>query len=221
MNIDISNLENMVDQEIGAVSTRAKGVTPERLSKIWSINLETAKRTIGLTSEHIKHVGSDHLGRRYPTNDRMLRYKRIRSHFFMDTFSVTAKATSQRGNRYMQLFVSDVGYMYVHPMKEKAEIVDAVKAFAKEIGVPTALILDLSGEQRSKELEKVMKEMACPLKYLERATQWGNLAELYIGLLKEAVRKDMKDSNSPLKFWDYCAKRRVLINNLTSKNYSS
>ena len=49
----------------------------------------------------------------------------------MDTFSVTAKATSQRGNRYMQLFVSDVGYMYVHPMKAKTEIVDAVKAFCK------------------------------------------------------------------------------------------
>ena len=56
------------------------------------------------------------------------------------------------------------------------------------------------------------------MKYLKRATQWGNLAELYIVLLKEAVRKDMKDSDSPLKFWDYCAERRVLINNLTSKN---
>ena len=119
VNIDISSLDNMVDQEIGAVSTRAKGLTPERLSKVWSIDLETAKRTIGLTSQHIKHVGSDHLRRRYSTNDRMLRYKRIRSHFFMDTFSVTAKAISERGNRYMQLFLSDVGYMYVHPMKKK------------------------------------------------------------------------------------------------------
>ena len=69
---DINNLENMVDQEIGAVSTRAKGVTPERLSKIWSINLEPAKRTIGLTSQYIKHVGSDHLKRGYSTNDRIL-----------------------------------------------------------------------------------------------------------------------------------------------------
>ena len=65
---------------------------------------------------------------------------------------------------------------------------------------------------------EVAKEMCMPLKFLERATQWANLAELYIGLLKEAVRKDMKESDSPLKFWDYCAKRRVLINNLTSKN---
>ena len=60
--------------------------------------------------------------------------------------------------------------------------------------------------------------MCCPLKFLERRTQWANLAELYIGLLKKAVRKDMKASDSPLKFWDYCAERRVLINNLTSKD---
>ena len=61
------------------------------------------------------------------------------------------------------------------------------------------------------------KDMCCPLKFLERATQWGNLAELYIGLLEEAVRKDMKDSDSPLRFWDYCAEQRVMINNLTLK----
>ena len=83
-------------------------------------------------------------------------------------------------------------------MKAKTEIIDAVKAFAKKIGVPTALLLDSVGEQRLKELSKVSKEMCCPLNYLERATQRGNLVELYIGLLKEAVQKDMKDSNSPL-----------------------
>ena len=84
--------------------------------------------------------------------------------------------------------------------------------------MPTALILDPAREQRSKELSKVTKKMCCPLKYLERATQWGNLAELYIGLLKEAVRKDIKDSDSPLQFWAYCAERCVLINNFTLKN---
>ena len=46
--------------------------------------------------------------------------------------------------------------MYTYPMKEKSEIVNAVKAFAKEIGVPTALILDPEGTQRSKELDKVL-----------------------------------------------------------------
>ena len=56
------------------------------------------------------------------------------------------------------------------------------------------------------------------MKYLKRATQLGNLSELYIGLLKEAVQKDMKDFDSPLRFWDYCAECCALINNLTLKN---
>ena len=37
-------------------------------------------------------------------------------------------------------------------------------------------------------LKKAANEMDLPLKFLERKRQWANLAELYIGLLKEAVR---------------------------------
>lgn len=218
--IDLNDLEGslkMLQSEVGATAGRAKGVTPEHLSKIWQIDIEAARRTIGLTSQHVKHQEGDHLTRRYSTNDRMLRYKRIRTHFFTDTFHVTAKAVSSRKNKHMQLFVSDTGFMYVYPMESKSQIPDAVKAFAKEIGVPLSFILDPSGEQKSDKLKKITSEMGCSLKFLERATQWANLAELYIGILKEAVRKDLKDSDSPLKFWDYCAERRVKINNLTAK----
>ena len=119
-------------------------------------------------------MGSDHLNLRYSTNDRMLNFKRIRSNFLMDTFQVITKAVNELGNRYMQLFVSDEGYMYVHPMKAITEIIDSVKAFAKEIGVPTGFILDLCGEQRSKELNRVTEEMCYPIKYLESSSQWGN-----------------------------------------------
>jgi len=35
--------------------------------------------------------------------------------------------------------------------------------------------------------------------------------------LKEAVRKDMKDQDSPMVFWDYCIERRARIHNLTAK----
>ena len=75
--IDISSLDTMIDDLESEVSAtagkRAKVVTPERLSKIWLIDIETAKRTIDLTSQHVNHEGSDHLKRRYSTNDRMLR----------------------------------------------------------------------------------------------------------------------------------------------------
>ena len=79
--------------------------------------------------------------------------------------------------------------MYVYPMKSKSEIPMAVKAFAKEIGVPVSLILDPEGTQKSHKLDAITKEMGCKLKFLVWRTQWANLAEKYIGLLKEAVCK--------------------------------
>ena len=53
---------------------------------------------------------------------------------------------------------------------------------------------------------------------IEEHTQWDNLAELYIGIKKEAIRKYMQESDSPLVIGDYCAKRRAIINNLTARN---
>ena len=88
---------------------------------------------------------------------------------------------------------------------------------AKEVGVPTSLILDPKGTQKSEKLRKTAQEMGCSLKFIERRTQWANLAELYIGILKEDIRKDMRDTDSPLQFWDCCAQRRAKINNLTAK----
>ena len=137
----------------------------ENLSKIWHIDIETAKRTTNLTSQHVKHEGSDYLRRQQSTNDQMFCYKRIRILFFLATFAVTVKAVSKRDNQYIQLFVSDTVFMYTYPMKEKAEIVNVVNAFAIEIGVQTALILDPTGEQRSKELTKETKEVRCPLNF--------------------------------------------------------
>ena len=70
--IDISSLDTMVNDielEVSVAVGRAKGVTPERLSKVWSIDIETAKRTIYLTSQHVKNERSNHLKRWYSTND--------------------------------------------------------------------------------------------------------------------------------------------------------
>eukprot|EP00957_Ditylum_brightwellii_P058261 4417681-Ditylum_brightwellii.AAC.1 len=56
---------------------------------------------------------------------------------------------------------------------------------------------------------------------MEKGTPWTHKAKLYIGLLKEEVRKDMKTSNCPLAVWDYCVERRARINNLTPKHMFS
>ena len=118
----------------------------------------------------------------------------------------------------MQLFVTDKGFVYVVPLRTKGDVLRAVKQFAKEIGAPDAIVCDHSREQTSQEMKRFLSDIGTSLRILEEGTPWANRAELYIGLIKEAVRKDMKESGSPLPFWDYCVERRARINNLTAKN---
>eukprot|EP00957_Ditylum_brightwellii_P018400 1384609-Ditylum_brightwellii.AAC.1 len=83
----------------------------------------------------------------------------------------------------------------------------AVKEFAKVVGAPDAIVCDAAREQKSENLKKLFGELGTTLRVLEEGTLWANKAKLYIGLMKEAVRKDMKSPNCPLAFWDYCVER--------------
>ena len=69
----------------------------------------------------------------------------------------------------------------------------------------------------SSEVKKFCNDIGTTLRALEEGTPWSNKDELYIGLIKEAVRKDMCESNSPLCFWDYCVERRARITTLQSR----
>ena len=84
----------------------------------------------------------------------MLRYKLINCTFFTDTYFVTGKEKSTRGNTMMQIFVSDKVFVYIVPMKSRGDLHLALKMFAKDIGVPLSLILDPSGEQASAKVIK-------------------------------------------------------------------
>ena len=54
----------------------------------------------------------------------------------------------------------------------------------------------MASEQISQEVRKFCNSIGTTLRALEEGTPWSNKAELYIGLLKEAVQKDMRESNS-------------------------
>ena len=136
----------------------------------------------------------------------------------MDTFFATAKSgKSTRQNICCQIFATDRGFIYDVPMKYRSDVLQTVKQFSKEIGAPEAIIADPSKEQKSKDLRQFLTAIGSTLRLLEENTPWANKAELYIGIIKEAVRKDMKELNCPLPLWDYCLERRVCIHNLTAK----
>ena len=204
---------------VGATSaSKPRGVTAETLSKIWRIDYETAARTLKVTTQLNHQGGNETLSRHFGTNDRMLRYKRIQSEFYTDTFFVTGKARSIRGYTCMQIFVSDKGFVKVYPMRHQREYPLALKLFAKDVGAPEILVADPHPSQKSHDVKAFCNQIGTTLKLLEESTQWANRAELYVGLLKESTRKDLAARHSPLVLWDYCAERRAMIFCLTARN---
>ena len=215
---DISDLDGVMVELHSMTADRPSSVSAEFLSKIWNVDIGLAEKAIHQNTHLNRKDHENDLTRMFNTNDRMLRYKRIQSHFFTDTFFVTKKAKSSRGNTCAQIFVSDKGFVAIYLMKKRSDFYDALQLFCKEVGVPINLVVDPSGEQTSTKVKRFSNQVGMTLKVLEESTQWANRAELYVGLFKEAIRQDMRKSNSPIVFWDYCATRRSIIHNLTPKN---
>ncbi len=90
---------------IQAVSVgRLKGVSAEHLSEVWCIPHDDAARTLGVTTQSLCHHLDLSLSRNVGTNDRAVRYRKIKSFFFMDTVFVTSDVKSLQGNICAQLF---------------------------------------------------------------------------------------------------------------------
>jgi hypothetical protein len=136
----------------------------------------------------------------------------------MDTFYVTKKAKSVRGFTMMQLFVSDKGFVKVYGMTNESDITAAARMFCKEVGAPNAFVCDPHRSQKDTKVRQFCNKIGTTLRILEERTQHANRAELYIGLLKEAVRKDICETHAPLRFWCFAAERRAAIFTLTAKN---
>ena len=224
----ISGIDSKLDDDIatyeiftsGVEAQHPGGVDMAHLLKGWCISHDDAKQTLEVTSLHSVWTQELTLLQNYRTNDCMLHYKRIKDYFFMNTFFTTSKGgKSSHGNTCCQLFVTDKGFIYIVPLKQKSEVLLEVKQFAKESGAPDAILCDMVGEQLTQEIKHSCNTIGTTLRALEEGMPWSNMAELYIKLMKESVRKDMKSPNSPLSFWDYCLKRRVCICNLMAHDH--
>ena len=68
------------------------------------------------------------------------------------------------------------------------------------------------------EVKQCFHKIGTTLLILEGGTQWENRAELYVGMFKESVCKDMRNEDSPMVLWDYCSESIASITNMTAKD---
>ena len=109
-------IDHVKDNISTVQENRGKGFNKIQLSKIWVVYEELASKSIDKSTQLCKYHSDNSLSQHFSTNDRMLRYRRINSVFFTDTLlSQTTPLT--RENKYAQLYVSDKGFVMIHPMK--------------------------------------------------------------------------------------------------------
>ena len=118
-----------------------------------------------------------------------------------------------RGNKCCQFVVSNKGYVVVYLMKSQDEFETALYWFCKEVGVPVDLGVDGFSSQKKRSVKRFCNQVGATLKILKRANPWENRAGIYIGVLKEADTKHMRESNSPMVLWDYEIQHRAIIHN--------
>jgi hypothetical protein len=150
-------------------------MTAERLASNWNISLEAAKRTLQVTTQRgIRTVSNPSLSRRFRTNDRQLRYRRIGTDVFTDTME--SSVVSKRGNQYAQVFATPFGWTRVHPMMKKSDAHEGLSLMFARDGVPNCLIMDNSKEQTLGEFRRKAREADCWIKQMERLTLRGRIS---------------------------------------------
>ena len=123
LNLEEDNLDNLMAST--AQVGKPRGVYPKQLSNIWRISHEDTKNTIDVTTQASIQNDIPVLSRNYSTKDRMLRYKRIKDFFFMDTFFATKKGgQSSRGHTCCQilLLIKDSFMLYLLRENQKSSL---------------------------------------------------------------------------------------------------
>jgi len=128
-------LENAICVTVSQVETskRKNKVDHITLAQRWAIPPSKAKKTVQVTTQRgIRTIAHPSLSRRFRTNDRQLRYRRLPSDMYTDT--MFSKVPSQLNDKCAQVFATDFGWARAHPMKAKADAHEALSLlFHKEM----------------------------------------------------------------------------------------
>ena len=197
-------------------STKRPPLTAAQLAQRWGCSLENAERTLKCTTQRgVRTVLNPALSRRFRTNDRQLRYNRLRTHMYTDTMFSKTKSWL-RGNTCAQVFHVPPNWCRVFPMKRKGQAHEALSLLFQRDGVPHTMICDYANEQIKGEFKRKCQQAEVHLRPVEPYTQQSNLAEGSIRELKRASARTMLRTGAPTKLWDHCMELQAYIRSHTA-----
>jgi len=199
-------------------SKRVANVGVTELAQKWQIGLAKAQQTIKATTQRgVRSIANQNLSRRFRTNDRQLRYRRLSHDIFTDTLEANVPSW-HRKNKYAQVYATDFGWTAAYPMRLKSDAHETLSILAQQKGVPPRIIMDNAREQQSGIFRRKAKEMAARVIQLEPYSPWTNAAERSIKELKRGAGRKALRAHSPAALWDHCLELESLIRSHTSND---
>jgi hypothetical protein len=117
------------------------GIDAATLAKNWGIGIEAAKRTRLVTTQRgIRRMIHPSLTKRYKTNDRQLRYRRLQVTMYTDT--MYSAILPRQMNIAAQIFCTDFGFVRAFPLKKEKEAHEALSLLFHRDGVPNVVVMD-------------------------------------------------------------------------------
>jgi len=215
----ISTIKEPITTITGITSRRKLEIQASLLATRWNIDVKVAMATLKCTTQKGTNIpqNSDFISRRFDINDRYIRYKRLSSEMFTDTYF--AQTPSRDGNKVVQLYCTDFNWVRVYNFQHESEIHFSLDFLFKKVGVPSLLISDNSKAQTLGSFKKKCLEARCDRKLINTYTPNQNRAEMEIKENKKSTRRTHDKHNIPNVLWDYTNAYHALLRSHTASNH--
>ena len=148
---DVSNalddrpfMDALVETRHMASTTTVKSnkgtVDAVELAKKWGIGLNTARKTIDITTPKVIRSAIHPISRCFRTKQAQLNYNRLDTTMYSDTMFAPIKSLA--GNTCGQLFINDNYFGEFIPMTSKGEAGNALDQTFQDLGVPNHIHTD-------------------------------------------------------------------------------
>ena len=198
----------------GKKSERSSTLTPSILAQRWGIGLDTAHRTLRVTTQAGVRTMIHPLERRFRTRQSHLKFPTYRAKVYTDP--VFASVPSIRGYTCGQVFVAPPSFVHFYPMKKKSEAGDALMKNIQDCGIMSDLISDGAKEESKGYMAEIVKKHHIKPGTTEPYSQWQNRAEGEIRELKKGVARRQRLSGSPRRLWCCLTEWVAAIRRLTA-----
>jgi len=203
-----------VCRELSALNatSRSTVVTNEELARRWFTGLESASRTLLVTTQEGMRFVEGDLERRLRTSKARLRFPTLNCVIYTDT--LFAKCRSVRGYTCAQVFTDGRKFFRIFPMLKKSDAHHALTQFIQDVGIPRNCLVDRAPEERLGEWGRIISHYKIKLRTTEAHSPWQNRAEAGIRDIKKLVGRALRYSGAPVEFWCYAVEWAARITSL-------